>query len=69
MSSGSLVFLAGVLRPGGGLVVERAGFEAAVQDADEPVGGLAGACRLRPVPGVPRYLSLLGWAWPWLWRC
>jgi hypothetical protein len=41
MSSGSLDFFAGVLRPGGGLVVERAGFEAAVQDADELVGELA----------------------------
>src|SRR5215472_471516 len=41
MSSSSLDFLAGVLRPGGGLVVECAGFQAAVQDADEPVGELA----------------------------
>jgi hypothetical protein len=38
MSSGELVF---TVRPGGGLVVEGAGFEAAVQDADEPVGELA----------------------------
>src|SRR5216683_3799874 len=38
MSSGELVF---VVRPGGGLVVEGAGFEASVQDADEPVGELA----------------------------
>ena len=30
-----------VVRPGGGLVVEGAGLEAAVQDADEPVGELA----------------------------
>src|ERR1035441_9330142 len=29
------------MRPGGFLVVESAGFEAAVQDADEPVGELA----------------------------
>ena len=50
MSSGELL---GVVRPGGCLVVEGAGFEAAVQDADEPVGelaqrgvvfGAAGAC-------------------------
>src|ERR1035438_916744 len=38
MSSSSLDFLAGVLWPGGGLVVERAGLEAAVQDAGEPAG-------------------------------
>src|SRR5258708_8412942 len=38
MSSGELVFL---VRPGGCLVVEGAGFEAAVQDADEPAGELA----------------------------
>ena len=30
-----------VMRPGGRLVVQRAGFEASVQDADEPVGELA----------------------------
>ena len=41
MSSGGLEFLAGVLGPGGGLVVEGAGFEAAVQDAGEPVGEVA----------------------------
>ncbi len=29
------------MRPGGFLVVEGAGFEAAVQDADEPAGELA----------------------------
>jgi hypothetical protein len=29
------------MRPGGFLVVESGGFEAAVQDADEPVGELA----------------------------
>src|SRR5260221_8081761 len=38
MSSGELVFVVG---PGGCLVVEGAGFEAAVQDADEPAGELA----------------------------
>ena len=38
MSSGELVF---VLEPGGCLVVEGAGFEASVQDADEPVRDLA----------------------------
>src|SRR6266853_6526013 len=38
MSSGELDFVAG---PGGGLVVEGAGFEASVQDADEPVGDFA----------------------------
>jgi hypothetical protein len=38
MSSGELVF---TVRLGGGLVVEGAGFEAAVQDADEPAGELA----------------------------
>src|SRR4029453_18372802 len=31
----------GVMRPGSCLVVERPGLEAAVQDADEPVGDLA----------------------------
>jgi hypothetical protein len=41
MSSGGLDFLAGVLRPGGGLVVESAGLQASVQDADEPVGEVA----------------------------
>src|SRR5216683_7223780 len=35
MSSGKLIF---AVRPGGGLVVEGAGLEASVQDADEPVG-------------------------------
>ncbi len=40
MSSGSFVILM-VVRPGGGLVVGGAGLEAAVQDADEPVGELA----------------------------
>ena len=40
MSSGERlrVFVPG---PGGGLVVEGAGFEASVQDADEPVGDAA----------------------------
>ena len=41
MSSSSLDFVAGVLGPGGGLVVARACFEAAVQDAGEPVGQVA----------------------------
>ena len=42
MSSGD-VRLRGLfpVRPGGCLVVEGAGFEAAVEDADEPVGELA----------------------------
>lgn len=31
----------GAVRPGGGLVVVGAGLEAAVEDADEPVGELA----------------------------
>jgi transposase len=39
-SSGGFV----VVRPGGDLAVEGAGFEASVQDADEPVGDLA-QCR------------------------
>lgn len=38
MSSSSFVE---VVRPGGGLVVEGAGFEASVQDADESIGELA----------------------------
>src|SRR5271169_5642356 len=38
MSSSELVF---VVRPGGCLVVEGAGLEASVEDADEPVGDLA----------------------------
>src|SRR5450755_1737070 len=33
--------LLGVMMPGGGFVVAGAGFEASVQDADEPVGELA----------------------------
>ena len=41
MSSCGLDFLLSVLGPGGGLVVTGAGFQAAVQDADEPVGELA----------------------------
>ena len=41
MSSRSLLRGRWVLRPGGGLVVEGAGLQAAVQDADEPVGELA----------------------------
>ncbi len=52
MSSGSLL---DVMRPRGRLVVEGAGLEAAVQDADEPVGQLAqgGVC-------VPRRVLWLG---------
>ena len=38
MSSGELVFALG---PGGGLVVEGAGFEAALQDAGEAAGDFA----------------------------
>jgi hypothetical protein len=45
MSSGGLDFLAGVLRPGGGLVVERAGLQASVQDADEPLARWRSAAR------------------------
>jgi hypothetical protein len=41
MSSRSLLRGRCVLRPGGRLVVEGAGLEAAVQDAGEPVGELA----------------------------
>src|SRR5258708_32243296 len=41
MSSRSLDFLAGDLRPGCGLVVGGAGFQAAGQDADEAVGQVA----------------------------
>src|SRR5215470_9684845 len=41
MSSRGRDFGTGVLLPGGGLVVEGAGLQAAVQDADEPVGELA----------------------------
>ena len=41
MSSRSLDFLAGELRPGGCLVVEGSCFQAAVQDADQPAGELA----------------------------
>src|SRR6266516_1080000 len=59
MSSRGRDFVTGVLRPGGGLVVEGAGLEAAVQDADEPVGELAqrgpvagAACALLVVVGA-----------------
>src|ERR1035441_3529390 len=41
MSSCSLLGFRCVVRPGGRLVVEGAGFEASVLDADEPVGELA----------------------------
>jgi hypothetical protein len=40
MSSSCIEFLA-VVGPGGRFVVEGAGFEASVQDADEAVGELA----------------------------
>src|ERR1039457_2030976 len=53
MSSGELVFVVG---PGGGLVVEGAGFEASVQDADEPVGDLAQG---RVVPGTAGALGVV----------
>ena len=51
MSSGELDF---VVVPGDCLVVEGAGFEAAVQDADEPVGDLAqgGLCSVPRARGV-----------------
>jgi hypothetical protein len=52
MSSGELVFVVG---PGGGLVVEGAGFEASVQDADEPVRELAQG---RVVPGAAGALGV-----------
>jgi hypothetical protein len=41
LSSSSLLILFVVVSPGGVLVVVRAGFEAAVEDADEAVGELA----------------------------
>src|ERR1022692_4262362 len=41
MSSRSLLRSRHLLRPGGRLVVEGAGFEASVQDAGEPAGELA----------------------------
>src|SRR5215472_7164496 len=41
----------GVVGPGGGLVVEAAGLQAAVQDADEPVGELAWCCLVADVAG------------------
>ena len=41
MSSCSVLGFGCVVRPGGRLVVEGEGFEAAVLDADEPVGELA----------------------------
>ena len=40
MSSSVLLILV-VVRPGGGFVVVRGGFEAAVEDPDKPVGDLA----------------------------
>ena len=44
LSSSSLLILFVVVSPGGVLVVVRAGFEAAVEDADEAVGELAQRC-------------------------
>jgi hypothetical protein len=41
MSSRSLLGALGAMRPGGRFVVVGAGFEAAVQDADQAVGELA----------------------------
>jgi hypothetical protein len=46
----------GVLRPGGRLVVEGAGLEAAVQDADEPLAELARGGSVAGAPG-----ALAGW--------
>src|ERR1035438_2435008 len=52
MSSRSLLRSRHVLRPGGRLVVEGAGFEAAVQDADEAVGELAQGWVVRGAAGA-----------------
>src|SRR5258708_32271845 len=41
MSSRSLLWVLGAMRPGSRFVIEGAGFEAAVQDADQAVGELA----------------------------
>jgi hypothetical protein len=43
-----------VVLPGGVLVVEAAGLEAAVEDADEPVGELAQGCVVADVPAAQR---------------
>jgi len=50
MSSSGLF---GAMRPGGCFVVERASFEAAVQDADEPVGELAQSGGIADAPPGP----------------
>ena len=49
-SSWLLILILFVVRPGGCLVIEGAGFEAAVEDADEPVGQPAEGVVV-PVPG------------------
>jgi hypothetical protein len=51
MSSCGADLVAGVLGPGGCLVVEGTGFEAAVQDADELVGELAQRCMVTDAAG------------------
>src|SRR6266550_8192162 len=61
MSSRSLLRGRWVLRPGGGLVVEGAGLEAAVQDAGEPVGELAQG---GVVPGAAGALVVVAGACP-----
>src|SRR5262249_56482080 len=43
-----------VVRPGGGFVVDGAGLQAAVQDADEPVGELAQGRLVADVSGSER---------------
>src|SRR5262245_927403 len=43
-----------VVGPGGGLVVEAAGLQAAVQDADEPIGELAWCCLVTDLAGSER---------------
>ena len=54
LSSGVDVSVGAVVLPGGGLVVEGAGLQAAVQDADEPVGQLAQGCVMTDVAGPDR---------------
>ena len=43
-----------VVGPGGGLVVEGAGLQTAVQDADEPVAELAQCCLVTDLAGSER---------------
>src|SRR6266487_2986559 len=62
MSSRSLLRGRWVLRPGGRLVVEGAGLEAAVQDAGEPVGELAQG---GVVPGAAGALEVVVGACSW----